>query len=194
VASASGSCAPRPLAWFGIVFALAVIQFVMRQCFVFGDLLLSHQLPREPRWLVALLLDDRLMPLYFSLLVGACAVPLLTLWALRGSMPDGPAGFVKGLLAFLAAVQVLLLPVNYGVRIVDKVLPRVTAVGKQPLASGEVAWLVWEGKEGVTFLVRRPEPNRRSLVTVRRAEVEQTEILGFDRIIPTLFDTRYGNN
>jgi len=185
---------PRPLAWFGIVFALATIQLVMRQCFLFSDLLLARQLPPEPSWLVALLLDDRRMPLYFSLLVGACAVPLLTLWALRASTPDQLGGFVKGLLAFLAAVQVLLLPVNYGVLIVDKVLPRVTAVGKQPLAPGEVAWLVWEGKEGVTFLVKRAEPNRRSLVTVRRAEVERTEILGFDRIVPTLFGTRHGSN
>jgi hypothetical protein len=184
---------PSQLALFGIVFAVIVIQFVMRQCFIFSDLLLAHELPPEPGWLVMLLLDDRLMPLYFSLLVGACAVPLAMLWALRKSeAPDGPGGFAKGLLAFLAAVQVLLLPVNYGILILDKSLPRVAALGKQPLARGEVAWLVWEGKEGVTFLVRSQEPNRRSLVTVRRGDVERMEILGFDRIVPTLFTAPHG--
>jgi len=185
---------PPRLAVFGIVFAVIVIQFVMRQCFVFSDLLLAPRLPPEPGWLVTLLLDDRLMPLYFSLLVGACAVPLAVLWALRKSeAPGGPGGFAKGLLAFLAAVQVLLLPVNYGVLIVDKALPRVAALGKQPLAEGEDAWLVWEGKDGVTFLVRSRAPKGRLLVTMRRADVERMEILGFDRIVPTLFGTRPGS-
>jgi hypothetical protein len=52
---------------------------------------------------------------------------------------------------------------------------------------------VWEGKDGVTFLVRSRERNRRALVTMRRADVERTEILGFDRIVPTLFGIRQGS-
>ena len=184
---------PTRLALLGIVFAVIMIQFVMRQCFVFSNLLLARDLPSEPGWLVTLLLDDGLMPVYFSALVAACAVPLAILWALRkAEAPGGPGGFAKGLLAFLAAVQVLLLPVNYGVLIVDKALPRVAALGKEPLADGQDAWLVWEGKEGVTFLVRSRERNRRALVTMRRADVERTEILGFDRIVPTLFGIRHG--
>lgn len=184
---------PMRLSVLGIVSAVAMIQFVMRQCFVFGDLLLARELPSQPGWLNTLLLDDRLMPLYFSALVAGCAVPLVILWALRTlEAPTGPAAFARGLLAFLAAVQVLLLPINYGVLIVDKALPRVAALGKEPLAEGEEAWLVWEGKDGVTFLVRSRTRNRRALVTVQRADVTRTEILGFDRIVPTLFRTRHG--
>jgi hypothetical protein len=184
---------PPRLAVFGIVFAVLMIQFVMRQCFVFGDLLLARDLPAEPAWLVTLLLDDRLMPLYFSLLVAACAVPLAILWALRnGEAQGGLAAFARGLLAFLAAVQVLLLPINYGVLIADKTLPRVAALGDKPLADGEDAWLVWEGKDGVTFLVRSQERKRRALVTLPRTEVKRTEILGFDRILPRLFGTQQG--
>ncbi len=182
---------PARLALIGIVFSVVMIQFVMRKCFVFSDLLLAHTLPREPGWLVSLLLDDHLMPLYFSLLVATCAVPLAILWALRTpEAPGGPAAFTRGLLAFLAAVQILLLPVNYGVLIVDKALPRVAALGARPLADGEDAWLAWEGKDGVTFLVRRADRHRRALLTLKRADVERTEILGFDRILPTLFPTR----
>jgi hypothetical protein len=185
---------PARLALFGIVFAVIMIQFVMRQCFVFNDLLLARALPPGPSWLVTLLLDNRLMPVYFSLLVAACGVPLAILWTLRTmETPSGLAVFARGLLAFLTAVQVLLLPINYGVLIVDKVLPRVAALGKEPLRDGEDAWLVWEGKEGVTFLVRSPDRNRRTLVTLQRAAVERTEILGFDRILPTLFGTRHGS-
>ena len=53
---------PRPMALFGIIFAVIMIQFVMRQCFFFSNLLLARNLPAEPAWLVTLLLDDQLMP------------------------------------------------------------------------------------------------------------------------------------
>jgi hypothetical protein len=184
---------PTHLVVVGIVFAVTMIQFVMRQCFVFSDLLLSRALPSEPRWLVALLLDDQLMPLYFSGLVAGCAVTLAMVWALRAfEPPHWQTAFAKGLLGVLAAVQILLLPINYGVLIVDKTLPRVAALGEQPLGAGEEAWLVWEGKDGVTFLMRNRESSRRALVTIQRAKVTRTEILGFDRIVPTLFRSRHG--
>jgi hypothetical protein len=184
---------PMRLTLFGIIFAVILIQFVMRQCFVFNDLLLAPGLPAEPAWLVTLLLDDRLMPVYFSLIVAACAVPLAILAALRETAPHGEsAAFAKGLLVFLAAVQLLLLPINYGVLIVDKALPRVAALGEKPLGDGEEAWLVWEGKDGVTFLLRNRGQNRRALVTLPKAEVKRTEILGFDRIVPRLFGPSQG--
>jgi hypothetical protein len=186
---------PVRLTVFGIVFAVVMIQFVMRQCFVFSDLLLAPTLPPEPAWLVTLLLDGRLMPLYFSALVGACAIPLAILVALRtAEAPGGSAAFAKGLLTFLVAVEVLLLPINYGVLIVDKSLPRVAALGDKPLAGDEEAWLVWEGNDGVTFLIRSQEHKRRVLLTLPRTEVRRTEILGFDRILPRLFTTQQGDN
>jgi hypothetical protein len=184
---------PARRAVVGVVFAVVVIQFVMRQCFLLSDLLLARALPAEPGWLVALLLDDRLMPLYFSLLVAACGLSLAILWTLRRvEALSRPAAFARSLLAFLVAVQLLLLPVNYGVLIVDKTLPRVATLGGEPLADGEDAWLVWEGKDGVTFLVRDRERQRRALVTLPRADVRRTEIVGFDRILPTLFGMRQG--
>jgi hypothetical protein len=183
---------PTGLTIFGLVFAVIAIQFVMRQCFVFSDLLLAPSLPAEPSWLVRLLLDDRLMPLYFSLLTALCAITLAILLVLRRTEPKGaPMRFAWALLAFLAAVQILLLPINYGVLIADKTLARVAGLGDKPLAEGDEAWLVWEGKDGVTFLVRSRDRARRALVTLPRAEVKRTEIVGFDRILPKLF--REGN-
>jgi len=185
---------PGRLALFGIVFSVIMIQLVMRQCFVFSDLLLARDLPNEPAWLVQILLDDRLLPLYFSVLVAACIVPIAILVALcKTEAPGGATAFARGLLAFLAAVQILLLPINYGVLIVDKVLPRVTALGDTPLSDGEEAWLVWEGKEGVTFLLRRQDGQRRTLVTLRRSDIKRTEIVGFDRILPRLFGKAQGD-
>ena len=182
---------PARLTAFGIVFAVVMIQTVMRQCFLFSDLLLAPELPREPAWLVTLLLDGRFMPLYFSGMVTACAVPIAILMAVRNVPADGSAALARALLVFLAAVQVLLLPINYGVLILDKTLPRVAALGeKKPLAAGDEAWLVWEGKDGVTFLVRSEARHRRSLLTLARTDVTETEIVGFDRILPTIFGGR----
>ena len=64
------------------------------------------------------------------------------------------------------------------------------ALGERPLAEGEEAWLVWEGKDGVTFLVRDQARKRRALVTLARSDVKKTEIVGFDRILPVLFGGR----
>jgi hypothetical protein len=172
------------LAAAGIVFALVMIQFVMRQCFRFTNVFLMPQLPEEPAYLVGLLLDDELMPLYYAALVAGCAVPLGVLAAVRfRPVPS----ILRGLLAFLVAVQLLLLPVNYGVLILDKELPRVRSIGPTALADGQDAWLVWEGTEGVTFLVRDRDRRERMLVTVPRSDVKRTEIVAFDRIVPTLF-------
>ena len=183
---------PRPMALFGIVFAVIMIQFVMRQCFFFSNLLLAGNLPAEPAWLVTLLLDDQLMPLYFAGLVAASAIPFAILVWLRAGGNQTISPFLMNLLLLLAVVQILLLPINYGILIVDKSVARVTAVGKTPLASGEEAWLVWEGQNGVTYLVRRQADKHRALVTVPRAEADRTEIVGFDRIFPTLFRAQAG--
>ena len=141
---------------------------------------------------MALLLDDQLMPLYFAGLVAASAIPVAILVWLRADGNQTVSPFLMNLLLLLAVVQILLLPINYGILIVDKSVPRVTAVGKAPLASGEEAWLVWEGQNGVTYLVRRQADKHRALVTVPRAEADRTEIVGFDRIFPTLFGAQAG--
>jgi hypothetical protein len=181
---------PLRLALTGIVVSVLLIQLVLRQCFFFSNLLLAPQLPPDPAWLAQLLLDDRLMPLYFSGMVAGCALPVALLWALRGTQPPSQVAMcAKALLACLVAVQLLLLPVNYGVLIVDKSLPRVAALGEKLLAAGEEAWLVWEGKDGVTWLVRSRKENseRRALVTLPRGDVKRTEITGYDRILSVLF-------
>ena len=87
-------------------------------------------------------------------------------------------------------MQLLLLPINYGVLIGDKSLARVAALGDRPLAEGEEAWLVWEGKDGVTFLVAAATATGGALVTLARGDVKKTEIVGFDRILPVLFGGR----
>src|SRR5262245_31078781 len=111
---------PSRLLLLGIVFSVAVIQFVMRQCFLLNNLLLAPTLPNEPAWLIGMMVEEVHMPLYFSGLVAACIVPIAIVWSVRASAGQTIGlAFARALLAFLAAVQVLFLPVNYGVLILD---------------------------------------------------------------------------
>ena len=84
----------------------------------------------------------------------------------------------ESLLTCLLAVQILLLPINYGIVVSTRELPRVSQ-----FAPAE-AWLVWEGKEKTTFLVLDKE---RKLVSVPNSEVKKLEITGMDRIFRRLF-------
>jgi CHAT domain-containing protein len=70
--------------------------------------------------------------------------------------------------------------------VMDKSLARVTSVGADPVRAGQRAWLVWDGKDGITYFQRKTEDNIRSLITVPRAEAKQTEITGYDPIVPVL--------
>ena len=168
---------------FGVIFSLLMIQLVMRQCFLIGHLLLADNLSPAPSWLVSLLVDDTYVLLFFSVLVAACALPIGILVLSR---EHAVSPVTRGVLAFLASVQVLLVAVNYGYLVVDKTLPRVAAIGDAALPDGTEGWLVWEGEQGVTFLTR-DTTHRRALITVPKAKIERMEIIGFDPILRRLF-------
>jgi hypothetical protein len=177
---------PAALAWLGVVLAVIMIQFVMRQCFLLSNLLLAPALPAEPSWLVALLSGEQWTPLFFAGLMLMCVVSASIWIAIRHAGPLGPVRIGRDLLAFLVVVQVLLLPVNYGILIMDRMLPRVAGIAGDPASDGDAAWLVWEGKDGVTFLVRHKN-QQRVLLTLPRADVKRIEIVGFDPLVPTIF-------
>lgn len=181
------------LALIGIAFAVFMIQFWMRDCFELSDLLLRERLPDDNRPAAWLALDyGGRMDLYFTWLVAGCLISGIVLLAVLRQSADGGsegAGVLRPLLGFLVAVQFLLLPVNYGYLVVDKNLPRVASLdGVAPLAAGTRAWLVWEGKDGVTFLLRKDD-GARNLVFVKRDEVKRVDIVANDPIVHTLYSS-----
>lgn len=181
------------LVLLGIVFALLMIQLVMRQCFLLNNLLLAKDLPHEPAWLSHLLIaqTDGPMALYFSGTIGGVLVSTGILYALRvNSNQTNGTGILKSLLGFLLCVQVLLIPVNYGILVLDKAMPRVTGLDAPgTLKPNQQAWLVWEGNEGKTFLLRQQQAGiyKKSLITLPKKEVQRVEISGYDHIFKFLF-------
>src|SRR6266852_6348916 len=153
--SALAASRPGWLLLAGILFSVAMIQFVMKDCFELSNLLLREKLPasRFSDWLLRE--DEGRIALYFAGLVAACAVPAGPLLVLRGQVLSAGVATLRNLLFALFALQLLLLPINYGYLVLDTTLPRVGSLGGvKPLPQSSTAWLVWEGKDGVTFLVR----------------------------------------
>ena len=186
---------PIGLTVAGIILSTLMIQMVMRQCFFYSNLLLGNSLPAEPSWLARLMYNDGLMSLFFSGLIAGTIIPTAIVFSLY-RCPDERRSFklLRGLLTLLVAVQVLLLPVNYGVLIVDKSLPRVKSVGSKPVRDGQQAWLVWDGKESVTYFQRNTEGSIRSLITVPHADANQTEITGYDPIVSVIVPKKEATN
>jgi hypothetical protein len=185
---------PNRLVLASILFSLLMIQLVMRQCFLLSNLLLAADLPAEPSWFRGLLLakTDGPMALYFSALLAGVAIPLSMFYILKKQANTNPSAlYLTSLLGFLLFVQFLLIPVNYGILVVDKSMPRVTGLdtSRPFLQDNEQAWLVWEGNEGKTFLLRKQHAGKdtKSLITVSRKAVKKLEIIGYDRIFEILF-------
>lgn len=184
-----GQWAGRParLAVLGILLAIGLIQFVMRQCFVLENLLLADKLPK---WWISrvLLAQESNRALYFSGLVGGVLLTgVLLLLARRTESASSFGSKVStGILAFLVAVEFLLLPINYSILIASSELPQVNELGGgDKLPQGELAWLVWEGKGEMTYLVRRGD-GKRTMITMPVKD-PRLEIVAYDAIFPTLF-------
>jgi hypothetical protein len=172
---------------FGTLAALCLIEIVMRKCLIFGHLLFAEKLPRYG-WLDDLLLaDDGAKALFFT---GLVAGVLLTglLWRRSIQLMDAARPLSRMLtviLTFLWAVEILLLPVNYGVLIASPQLPRVENSSLQARPPGERLWLVWDAKEARVYFALGAD-GRRAMISVPGNDA-RIEVTAFDPIFCILF-------
>lgn len=188
------SANPLHVAISGVVLAVALIQFVLRKCFSFGNLLLRKELPDE--WSSSVLLTgDGQLSLYFT---GLVAGTLLTAGIVvylfnRIASMTAASRFWTRVLVFLFAVEFLLLPVNYGVLISTQQLPRVAELSAaQKPGQGERNWLLWDSKDAVTYFVRDAQ-DQRTIVSVPRKDA-QMRITAYDDIFCVLFGRNHVEN
>jgi hypothetical protein len=184
---------PARLPLFGIIVAVVIIQFVLRKCFILGNLLLRDDLPYG--WIGSLLLaSDGVQSLYFSGLVASVLFTVLVfVSALRSKMATTVTSrFLVGLLGFLVIVQFLLLPVNYGVLIASQQLPRVAGLSGEDTEANERNWLLWDSKDAVTYL-SRDSANRREIVTVPRKD-SRVAIQAYDDVFCVLFSQNHSES
>lgn len=179
---------PIRLPIIGIVISVMFIQLVQRKCFAFVDnLLLTKSLPDI--WIANVLISgEGKLALYFSgLVVGTIITGTILFYALkRQAQESGASRVLVWLLGFLFAVEILFLPVNYGVLISTQSLPRVAEISAdtQP-TGGTMYWLLWDSKDTLTYLVRDPG-DQRMVVTIP-AKDARIRILAYDNIICVLF-------
>jgi hypothetical protein len=185
---ASDWCAkPVRLPLLGVVLGVALIQFVLRKCFAFGNMLLRKDLPDE--WLSSVLLaSDGMLSLYFTgLVAGTLLTAAIFLYVRRrGTATTTASQFFMGILVFLVAIEFLLLPINYGVLISTHQLPRVAEIsGDQKVPEGQRDWLVWDSKDAVAYFVRDSN-DERMLVTIPKKDA-RVRIVAYDDIFSVLF-------
>lgn len=184
-------CAPATrLPLLGIVIGVGLIQFVLRKCFLFGNLLVSKGLPDD--WLSSVLLtSDTNITLYFmGLVTGTLISGVILFYAgRRGGEKGAVSEFLVGVLAFLVTVEFLLLPVNYGVLITTQQLPRIAEMSGEKVPEGTRIWLVSDTKDELTYFVRDPN-DQRMLLTVPRKE-SKIKIVGYDDIFCELFSAQH---
>jgi hypothetical protein len=185
---------PHRLPLVGTLVALAFIQFVLRQCFVLGNLLLAKELPQY-EWITKILLTGNAnRSLYFTGLAAGTMISgaLLLMAYHQRAATTSFSRVLTGILVFLVAVEFLLLPVNYGILIASQQLPRVSEISPElRLSQGQQGWLVWESKEALTYLVREPTDGNRSIITIPRKETT-IKIVAYDRIFRILFGSGQG--
>jgi hypothetical protein len=182
---------PTRVLALGTLLSVAFIQFVFRKCFVYGNLLLLEELP-QGEWMNSVLLtDDSYRALYFAGLVGATLLSAAFLFLAGPAAADEPAKprALRRLLMFLITVQVLLLPINYGVLIASQSLPRVSEISADvPLTKGARAWLVWEASDSLIYLVSKPDEGR-AIIGIPKKD-SRTRIVAHDFIFQELFRRR----
>jgi hypothetical protein len=183
-----GSRVTLPL---GIIFSIILIQVVMRACFGFSNILLGQGLP-EPGYLRDCVLaeDDGFINLFFTgIMAGTLlnAAILYFAWNSAGDAGRRRHRMLRSILVFLVSLQFLLLPVNYGMLVVNRTLPRLADLGAPGVLKGRDAWLVWEGAEWITYLLREPSTGERSLLALPRRETKSIEIKCQDPILRILY-------
>jgi hypothetical protein len=203
------SSEPALLALVGILISESLIQFVMRQCLLFNNLLVAPQMPNY--WPRALFFHETLAQIFFSGLITGTFLTTVLLFRAWGQQRVRTANgktsaltrFLIAVLAILVSTQFFLLAVNHGVLVADKVSPRVANLGDsqnfQPCVATAQAqvkpcqevWLVWESAGQLTYLVRNTDAGgakTRTLVTLSRNDVKRIEIVGYDHILRVAFN------
>src|SRR5271167_500453 len=174
----------------GCVAALLLIQGALRQCLLLHNLLLADQLPDT--WVSRILqADETSQEWYFvGIVAGVLLTAMMLAAGLRRRSPEavvpGAQKLFAGLLSILVASEFLFLPINFGVLINSRQLPRVERISStEALSDGTRAWLLWENKDVLTyFLLDRGR--HRSLVTMPRKD-SRIVIVGNDAIFKVIF-------
>jgi hypothetical protein len=173
----------------GSAAALLLIQLGLRQCLLLHNVLLADELPDA--WISRILLASEAEQGYYF--TGMVAGMVLTLAMLAAGLCYSPVvpvtttrKLLTGLLTSLIAIEFLFLPINFGMLINSRQLPRVAQIStSEKLPDGAMAWLVWESKDILTyFLLDRNK--RRYMITIPRKD-NQVSIVGSDPIFKVVF-------
>lgn len=148
---------------------------------------MRKQLPDD--WISSVLLaSDGMLSLYFAGLVAGTLLSggILVYVLRRGAATTVASKLFLAILIFLFALEFLMLPVNYGVLISTQQLPRLAELSaSEKLPDGQLAWLLWENKDAITYFTRDAQ-DQRMIVTTPKKDTK-VKIIAYDDIFCVLF-------
>ena len=183
---------PRALTILACAWGIGSVQFVLREIMRFNELIFFG-VPCEPDWLrgLTLIQDDAVLSLhlFFALLM---LFPLPMIWVV-GKLWDakGWRG-AAAVVAALALVQTLLIPIHFGVLLRASEMPRLAGLpeGEDPDATpGDKIWEIYRTADVIHYLVRpanQPTVNRIVEVEKQQGGARSVEVLGIDRFYQVL--------
>jgi hypothetical protein len=178
---------PLPLALGGILWATLVIQIFMCKVFLLSSLPLATVLPNDP--ILSYILIDQERIWFYMLGISAATFMTIAIFFLlnKHSLQTLPEKFFRDLLGFLALIQFVMLPINHGILVADKLIPYVTETGSNLLQENEEAWFLWEGNNYTTFLINHKKTYHRRLVSVPRKDIVKLTVTHYDNLFQIVY-------
>lgn len=181
------------LIFIGIIFSTLSIQLVMRQSLYFNNLLLRENLP-EPALLHKILLSSndaiRISYIIILQLLILLSAYIFYLTIKYYNPQRVKLNFMQVIFGLLIIIQIIFLPVNYGILIGTNLMAKVNVHSEYfDNDLNKDAWLIWEGQEGVTFFALKNSNGdiQKSMVTIPKKDIKRIEIIKYDRLLNRLF-------
>lgn len=183
LAAAQALRKPAVLLWWSSILAIGLFPFLNR-CFAMSNIPLAG-IPADLGFLSGVLKNGDLRQTAFliGLLLAAGAVCGPVIAASRMAATAGHRTLF-GIAVVLAALTALMVPVNFGTLILPYPADQTSSVGKVALTEGQKAWVIWRGKDWVTYLVRSPQGQ--SVVDVPVKSLERVDVVKTDSLIDLL--------
>lgn len=181
---------PANIAVLGIVLSLLFIQLFMRRCLDLNNVLMSDELPGlQCLHSVLLYKDEGIAILFYPFLLIGLAINIILMYLLKRirTKETMKIRVYTWIFGFLILVQIILLPVNYGILIGTNYLPRISTPSSLQEKEGIHSWLLWEGKSGYTVFQCNDNNKGKVIVTLPKNDVKKTEIIAYDYLLSKLF-------
>jgi len=182
---------PLPLLCTSVLLTFLFIQIVMRKVLLIKSISLLKSLPDDGIGgiLLHLMMNcQNSSNFYFMSLIIVTGLSMTSwLYLKQVQFTQIKLKILHIFLGILILIQIILLPVTYGILINEKQLPKIAKNKALPLKTTESAWLIWEGNKYMNFLVKNSQTNKTRVLTVSRDTIKHLSVEGTDCVFELVY-------